>query len=147
MQSVRKWICLRAGDHRITGHQTPPASASSRPSPAPFHTQRSSHSPENRQAEKSKHPSHPSSPQLPAILPQPPRPIGAGLSHNSNTLPPIATLSPTSTSPSPAHDPERMSIDRTQSRSASPQTTQAAPRNKFAEVMNPTEQSNKAEPS
>jgi glucose repression mediator protein len=128
--------------HRVS----PPATASSRPSPVPFRTQPSSHSPENRQTEKSKHPSYPSSPQLPSVLPLPPRPIGAGLSHASNTLPPIATLSPTSTSPSPAHEPERMSIDRTQSRSASPQT-QAAPRNKFAEVMNPTEQSNIAEPS
>ena len=125
---------------------SPPATTSSRPSPVPFHTQQSSHSPDNRQTEKSKHPSYPSSPQLPSILPQPPRPIGAGLSH-SNTLPPIATLSPPSTSPSPAHDQDRMSIDRTQSRSASPQTTQAAPRSKFAEVMNPTEQSNNAEPS
>jgi glucose repression mediator protein len=129
-----------------THRGSPPATASSRPSPVPFRTQPSSHSPENRQTEKSKHPSYPSSPQLPAVLPLPPRPIGAGLSHTSNTLPPIATLSPTSTSPSPAHEPERMSIDRTQSRSASPQT-QVAPRNKFAEVMNPTEQSNTAEPS
>ncbi len=133
--------------HRVS----PPATASSRPSPVPFRTQPSSHSPENRQAEKSKHPSYPSSPQLPSVLPLPPRPIGAVLSHtsnshSSNTLPPIATLSPTSTSPSPAHEQERMSIDRTQSRSASPQT-QAAPRSKFAEVMNPTEQSNNAEPS
>jgi hypothetical protein len=78
---------------------SPPASASSRPSP-PFRTQPSSHSPENRQAENSKHPSYPSSLQLPAVLPLPPRPIGTGLSHAPNTLPPIATLSPTSTSPS-----------------------------------------------
>ena len=122
---------------------SPPGSASSRLSPR---MQPSSHSPESRQAEKSKHPSYPSSPQLPSVLPLPPRPIGAGLSHSSNTLPPIATLSPTSTSPSPAHEPERMSIDRTQSRSASPQT-QTAPRGKFVEVMNPTEPSNNAEPS
>ena len=124
---------------------SPPASASCRPSP-PFRTQPSSRSPENRQAENSKHPSYPSSPQLPAVLPLPPRPIGSGLSHTPNTLPPIATLSPTSTSPSPAHEPERMSIDRTQSRSASPQA-QSAPRGKFVEVMNPTEPSNSAEPS
>ena len=126
---------------------SPPATTSSRPSPTPFRTQPSSHSPESRQAEKSKHPSYPSSPQLPLVLPMPPRPIGAGLSHSSsNTLPPIATLTPTSTSPSPAHEAERMSIDRTQSRSASPQT-QAAPRGKFVEVMNPSEPSNNAEPS
>ncbi|KAI0252658.1 hypothetical protein BJV78DRAFT_1281512 [Lactifluus subvellereus] len=109
----------------------------------------SSHSPENRQVEKSKHPSYPSSPQLPSVLPLPPRPIGTGLSHTSNSvaLPPIATLSPTSSAPSPpGHEPERMSIDRTQSRSASPQT-QPAPRGKYVEVMNPTEPSNTAEPS
>jgi glucose repression mediator protein len=125
---------------------SPPATTSSRPSPNPFRAQPSSHSPENRQAESSKHPSYPSSPQLPSVLPLPPRPIGTGLSHTPNTLPPIATLSPTSTSPSPAHEPERMSIDRTQSRSASPQT-HSAPRGKFVEVMNPTEPSNSAEPS
>lgn len=130
----------------ISARKSPPATTSSRPSP-PFRTQPSSHSPENRQAENSKHPSYPSSPQLPAVLPLPPRPIGAGLSsHTPNTLPPIATLSPTSTSPSPAHEAERMSIDRTQSRSASPQT-QSAPRGKFVEVMNPTEPPNNAEPS
>jgi general transcriptional corepressor CYC8 len=108
----------------------------------------SSHSPENRQVEKSKHSSFPSSPQLPSVLPLPPRPIGTGLSHSSNpvALPPITTLSPASTAPSPGHEPERMSIDRTQSRSASPQA-QPAPRGKFAEVMNPTEPSNNAEPS
>jgi hypothetical protein len=126
---------------------SPPVAATSRPSPNPFRNQRSSHSPENRQAENSKHPSYPSSPQLPSVLPLPPRPIGTGLSHTPNTLPPIATLSPTSTSPSPAHEPERMSIDRTQSRSASPQTQSAPPRGKFVEVMNPTEPSNSAEPS
>ncbi|KAH9982192.1 hypothetical protein BGW80DRAFT_1262070 [Lactifluus volemus] len=60
--------------------------------------------------------------------------------------PPIATLSPASTAPSPGHEPERMSIDRTQSRSASPQV-QTASRSKFAEVMNPAEPSNNAEPS
>jgi hypothetical protein len=71
---------------------------------------------------------------------------GTGHSHAPNTLPPIATLSPTSTSPSPAHEPECMSIDRTQSRSAYPQA-QSAPRGKFVEVMNPTEPSNCTEPS
>jgi hypothetical protein len=39
-----------------------------------------------------------------------------------------------------------VSIDRTQSRSASPHT-QAAPRGKFMEVMNASEPSNNAEPS
>ena len=108
----------------------------------------SPHSPESRQVEKSKHSPYPSSPQLPSVLPRPPRPIGTGLSHTSDSvaLPPIATLSPASTAPSPGHEPERMSIDRTQSRSASPQA-QTAPRSKFAEVMNPAEPSNNSEPS
>ena len=122
MQSVQKWNCLHIGDHRPQ-----PAIVLSCPSPVPFHMQQSSHLPENRQAEKSKHPSYPSSPQLPSILPQPCHPIGTGLTHSSNTLPPIATLSPLSTSPLPAHEPEHMLIDQTQSHSASPQTTQAAP--------------------
>ncbi|TFY79411.1 hypothetical protein EWM64_g4599 [Hericium alpestre] len=58
---------------------------SSRPSPIPFRTQppSHSHSPETRQMDKPKHPSYPSSPQLPAVLPPVPRPVGAGLSHNS----------------------------------------------------------------
>ena len=126
---------------------SPPVPPSSARSPTPFRTQPSSHSPENRQGEK-KHPSYPSSPQLPSVLPLPPRPIGTGLSHSSNSvaLPPIATLSPASTAPSPAHEVERVSIDRTQSRSASPHT-QVAPRGKFMEVMNPSEPSNNAEPS
>ena len=50
--------------------------------------------------------------------------------------------SPFRTSPLPAHEPEQMSIDRTQSQSVSPQA-----RGKFVEVMNPTESSNSAEPS
>ena len=128
-----------------TRKASPPAPPSSGRSPTPFRTQPSSHSPENRQGEK-KHPSYPSSPQLPSVLPLPPRPLGAGLSHSSNSvaLPPIATLSPASTAPSPAHEVERVSIDRTQSRSASPHA-QAAPRGKFMEVMN-SEPSNNAEP-
>lgn len=126
---------------------SPPVPPSSARSPTPFRTQPSSHSPENRQGEK-KHPSYPSSPQLPSVLPLPPRPIGTGLSHSSNSvaLPPIATLSPASTAPSPAHEVERVSIDRTQSRSASPHP-QVAPRAKFMEVMNSSEPSNNAEPS
>jgi hypothetical protein len=52
-------------------------------------------------------------PQLSPVLPLPPHPIGTELSHAPNMLPPIATLSPTPTSLSPAHEPERMSIDRT----------------------------------
>jgi glucose repression mediator protein len=130
-----------------TRKPSPPAPPPSGRSPTPFRTQPSSHSPENRQADK-KHPSYPSSPQLPSVLPLPPRPLGAGLSHSSNSvaLPPIATLSPASTAPSPAHEAERVSIDRTQSRSASPHT-QAAPRGKFMEVMNASEPSNNAEPS
>jgi hypothetical protein len=38
----------------------------------------------------------------PEVLPLPPHPIGTGLSHAPNMLPPTAMLSPTSTSPSPA---------------------------------------------
>lgn len=93
---------------------------STRPSPDPFRTQ--PHSPEARQPHD-----YPPSPPLPAVvLPPHPRPIGAGLSQthgNGSTslaLPPIATLSPASTAPSPsAHgDHERMQVDG--NRSASP---------------------------
>ncbi|KAF5361630.1 hypothetical protein D9758_007381 [Tetrapyrgos nigripes] len=88
------------------GRRTP--IPSTRPSPIPFRTQPTSHSPEARHDRFS-----PSPPQaLPAVLPPHPRPIGAGLSshgssngsNNGNSsiaLPPIATLSPTSTAPSP----------------------------------------------
>src|SRR6266850_1466084 len=88
-------------------------SASSRPSSVPVRTQPSSHSLENRQAEKSKHPLYPSSPQLPLVLPRAPRTIRAVLSHALNTLPPIATHSPTSTLPLLDHEPEHMSIRST----------------------------------
>jgi hypothetical protein len=50
----------------------------------------------------------------------------------SSPQPPIATLSPTPTSPSPAHEPEHMSIDQTQSQLASLQA-QSAPRGKFVD--------------
>ena len=119
---------------------SPPASALSCPS-LPFWTQMSSHSPENRLGENSKHPSYSPGPQLPVVLPLPPCLIDTGLSHTPNVLLPVAKLSPTSTSPSPGHEPEYMSIDRTQSRPASPQA-QSAPRGKFVEVTNPTESSN-----
>jgi general transcriptional corepressor CYC8 len=72
---------------------SPPASASSRPSP-PFRTQPSSRSPENRQVENSKHPSYPSTPQVPAVLPLPPRSIGTGHSHAQNTLLPLQRSHP-----------------------------------------------------
>ncbi|KAK7468464.1 glucose repression mediator protein, variant 2 [Stygiomarasmius scandens] len=82
------------------GRRTP--TQSTRPSPIPFRTQPTSHSPEAR------HDPYPSSPPLaavPTVLPPHPRPLGAaGMSSHSNgnngsniALPPIATLSPTST--------------------------------------------------
>jgi len=57
-------------------------SASSRPSPVPFHTQPSSHSPEDRQVEKSRQPPYPSSPQLPVVRSDnSTTPAGAGALH------------------------------------------------------------------
>ncbi|KAG6902970.1 hypothetical protein C0995_008543 [Termitomyces sp. Mi166 len=87
---------------------------STRPSPIPFRTQPApvSHSPDARQL----HDSYPPpSPPLPAVLPPHPRPVGAGLSsHSANmALPPIATLSPPSTVPSPG-ERERERDDRMQ---------------------------------
>jgi len=89
------------------GRQTP--IPSTRPSPIPFRTQPASHSPEAREP-------FPPSPSLPAKLPPHPRPIGAGHSQNHNVssiaLPPIATLSPTSTAPSPTNHTERERDDK-----------------------------------
>src|SRR6266850_2422255 len=57
-------------------------SASSRPSPVPFHTQPSSHSPEDRQVEKSRQPLYPSSPQFPVVRgDNSTMPAGAGALH------------------------------------------------------------------
>ncbi|KAG1889209.1 TPR-like protein [Suillus subluteus] len=102
---------------------------SSRPSPIPFRTQ-PSHSPESRHTE-SHYP--PSPPQLPVVLPPHPRPIGPGHASHVNpsapiALPPIATLSPASSVPSPSDD--RMILDS--HRSSTPPS-----RGKLSEVMNP----------
>ena len=95
------------------GRRTPVPST--RPSPIPFRTQATtSHSPEARDQ-------FPPSPSLPVVLPPHPRPIGAGHSNSASAsiaLPPIATLSPTSTAPSPTnHNDDKMHID---ARSISP---------------------------
>ncbi|XP_006454818.1 hypothetical protein AGABI2DRAFT_190053 [Agaricus bisporus var. bisporus H97] len=100
------------------GHRTP--NLSSRPSPIPFRTQpNTSHSPEARQA----HETYPPSPSLPVVLPPHPRPIGAGHGTSSSALPlpPITTLTPPSTVPSPGASGERedrMQVD--EARSVSP---------------------------
>ncbi|KAF5377270.1 hypothetical protein D9615_006427 [Tricholomella constricta] len=104
---------------------------STRPSPIPFRTQPvpASHSPEARQP----HDPYPPSPPLPAVLPPHPRPVGAGLSSSTShgassgpiALPPIATLSPASTVPSPGEHDQREREDRMQvdaKRSISPQS-------------------------
>ncbi|KAK0456834.1 TPR-like protein [Armillaria borealis] len=101
--------------HKRRGTSPPSRHApSSRPSPIPFRTQPTSRSPEAH---------YPPSPPLPAVLPPHPRPIGSGLSNGSApiALPPIATLSPTSTAPSPSGT-ERDRDDRMQvdNRSISP---------------------------
>lgn len=114
---------------------------SSRPSPIPFRRQPASHSPESRQHAEIGHAYPPSPPPLSVSLPPHPRPIGP--SHSSHTsssaaiaLPPIATLSPASTAPSPTDD--RMAIDR---RSPTPPS-----RGKLSEVMNPPAGSPTARP-
>jgi hypothetical protein len=119
------------------GRRTP--LPSTRPSPIPFRTQ-PSHSPEIRQSMNDSQP-YPPSPPLPAILPPHPRPVGAGLSsHSSNNnsnsinLPPIATLSPSSTAPShpsPSAADDRMMIDPTQS-------TSPHSRARLSEVIHPS---------
>lgn len=104
-----------------TSKQTP--TPSTRPSPIPFRTQPTSSSPEVRQLDAS-HYRQTSPPPLPAVLPPHPRPIGSGMA-----LPPIATMSPTS-SGSPGRDEDRMVVDRP--RSTSPLPSRA----KISEVMN-----------
>ncbi|KAG6845290.1 hypothetical protein H0H87_011441 [Tephrocybe sp. NHM501043] len=80
---------------------------STRPSPIPFRTQPIplTHSPPDA---RQPHETYPPSPPLP-VLPPHPRPVGAGLSsHGANmALPPIATLSPPSTVPSPSEREHR----------------------------------------
>jgi hypothetical protein len=115
------------------GRRTP--LPSTRPSPIPFRPQPASHSPEARQTTDLYPPSSP----LPAVLPPHPRPVGAGLSHVSNpsviSFPPIATLSPTSSAPSPVtvadSRDERMRVDN--SRSLSPPS-----RLKLTEMVRPS---------
>ncbi|KAJ3753193.1 TPR-like protein [Lentinula raphanica] len=119
-----------------TGKRTP--IPSTRPSPIPFRTQPTSHSPDS-----ARHENYPPSPPLPAVLPPHPRPLGvvasAGITNtNSSTpiaLPPIATLSPTSSAPSPGagnderereSDRDRMQVDSRPSLSP--------PRSKLAET-------------
>lgn len=130
---------IKRGAPSPTGRHTP--IPSSRPSPIPFRTQPASHSPESRQHAEAGHPYPPSPPPISVSLPPHPRPIGAGhSSHTSSSapiaLPPIATLSPASTAPSPTDD--RMAIDR---RSPSPPS-----RGKLSDVMNPAAGSPTARP-
>jgi hypothetical protein len=125
------------------GRRTPVPST--RPSPIPFRTQPTSHSPDS-----ARHEPFPPSPTLPAVLPPHPRPIGAGagIAHPSSSasiaLPPIATLSPTSSAPSPGagndereRDHDRMQVDSRPSLSP--------PRSKLAEI--PTRSPPKHTPS
>lgn len=121
-----------------SGRRTP--IPSTRPSPIPFRTQPASHSPEARQPLEV---TYPPSPPLPAVLPPHPRPLGTGLSSHSNgsgpiALPPITTLSPGSTAPSPKvadRDREdRMQVDVT--RSSSPPS-----RSKLSEIRHNTSRS------
>lgn len=121
-------VSKRSASSPSGGRRTPVPS--SQPSPIPFRTQ-PSHSPEARQHTESHYTTSP--PQLAVVLPPHPRPIGPGhASHASPSvpiaLPPIATLSPASSVPSPSD--ERMIVDS--HRSATPPS-----RGKLSEVMNP----------
>ncbi|KAJ3802555.1 TPR-like protein [Lentinula aff. detonsa] len=119
------------------GKRTPVPST--RPSPIPFRTQPTSHSPDS-----ARHENYENASALPVVLPPHPRPIGAGAgsgiinassSSASIALPPIATLSPTSSAPSPGagnderereSDRDRMQVDSRPSLSP--------PRSKLAET-------------
>ncbi|KIK70335.1 hypothetical protein GYMLUDRAFT_209354 [Collybiopsis luxurians FD-317 M1] len=108
------------------GRRTPVQST--RPSPIPFRTQPTSHSPDS-----TRHETYPPSPPLPAVLPPHPRPLGAsaGIAHPSSSassnasiaLPPIATLSPDSSAPSPSAGNDERERERDRDRmQISPQT-------------------------
>ncbi|KAF9242359.1 TPR-like protein [Melanogaster broomeanus] len=129
---------MKRGGTSPTGRHTPVPS--SRPSPLPFRTQLTSRSPESRQHEHGEggHAYPPSPPSMSVSLPPHPRPIGSSHASASASiaLPPIATLSPASTTPSPSDD--RMTVDR---RSPSPPS-----RGKLSEVMNPAAGSPTARP-
>ncbi|KIM48458.1 hypothetical protein M413DRAFT_61592 [Hebeloma cylindrosporum] len=112
---------------------------STRPSPIPFRTQAASHSPPEVRDQ------YPPSPSLPAVLPPHPRPIGVSghaqvhaapsASTSSIALPPIATLSPASTAPSPPNHNDRddkMHVDS--NRSSSPPQS----RSKISDVIHPS---------
>ncbi|KAF9066562.1 hypothetical protein BDP27DRAFT_1423703 [Rhodocollybia butyracea] len=121
----------RRASSPTNGRRTPVPST--RPSPIPFRTQPTSHSPDSV-----RHDAYPPSPPLPAVLPPHPRPIGAGAGMSNNVsiaLPPIATLSPTSSAPSPSagnderekeRDHDRMQVDS--------RTSLSPPRSKLAEI-------------
>jgi glucose repression mediator protein len=126
---------IKRGPPSPTGRHTPVPP--SRHSPVPLRMQPASRSPESRHHTDAGHPYPPSPPPISVSLPPHPRPIGAG--HSSQApiaLPPIATLSPASTAPSPTDD--RMAIDR---RSPSPPS-----RGKLSDVMNPVAGSPTARP-
>ncbi|TFK47952.1 TPR-like protein [Heliocybe sulcata] len=132
MKRSRMEVIKRRGSSPSAGRRTP--GPSTRPSPIPFRQQPSSHSPESRQPLDGH--AFPPSPTLPAVLPPHPRPIGAGLSSRPSqhmTLPPIATLSPTSTGSPPGDD--RMRRDASRSRSRTP-PAHLPSRSKISDVMN-----------
>lgn len=133
--------------HSPSGEVRVTPAPSTRPSPIPFRTQPTSHSPESRQRE-----SYPASPPLPGLPPHP-RPVGAAglssshtsVSNNGINLPPIATLSPPSTvaSPPPSADRDQDEIRRPssgadRSRSTSPKGKLAHPNGSPQQQRGPT---------
>ncbi|KAF7306417.1 TPR-REGION domain-containing protein [Mycena indigotica] len=89
---------------------------STRPSPIPFRTQAAAAHDEARDRDGQ----YPASPPLPAVFPPHPRPVGMvqAPAPMPISLPPIATLSPSSTAPSPQlhHAEEKMQVDVTSPR-------------------------------
>ncbi|KAL4069259.1 TPR-like protein [Scleroderma citrinum] len=113
---------------RSIGSPSGRRSLSPRRSPVPLRTQ--PHSPESRQHAEMSHSTYPSTPAVTGSLPPHPRPVG------HMPLPPITTLSPTSSAPSPTDD--RMAVDR--------RTPTPPSRGKLSEVMNPAAGSPTARP-
>lgn len=116
------------------GKRTPVSST--RPSPTPFIRQQpqpSLQSEAAREQQQQQQPPFTASPSLPVVLPPHPRPIGShgqslggGSASVQLALPPIATLSPPSSAPSPTnHSDDKMYVDRLSS----------SPHGKLAEVV------------
>ncbi|ESK98128.1 transcriptional corepressor [Moniliophthora roreri MCA 2997] len=112
-------------DRSSNGRRTPIPGTSTRPSPIPFRQQPSSAGPNSRSPEAS--PVSGGGNGLGGVLPPHPRPVGLSSSSRERegiALPPIATLSPTSTAPSPQE------VDRDEERESKRLPVESSPKSR-----------------